>query len=150
MGSRVWCCKAPPSHPSVPLPSPPAQEFHPRCALPQLRAVAREMGMVLTAYGSGNSCSIEKSEVVARCAARRGLTPHAVVLLWTLARGVAVIPRSANEAHIAANIAVAAAGATQLEEEDLLELDGLDQAHVYYWSGAPTLPPGTPPDVKQA
>ncbi len=120
-------------------------EFHPRSAWPALRAQCAATGVVLTAYGSGNSARIEKSAAVAAVAARRGETPIATVLAWTLAKGVVVIPRSANAAHIAANMAAAAAA--PFTPEDMAALDALNEAHAYYWSAMPLLPKGARADV---
>ncbi len=41
---------------------------------------------------------------LAEIAARHGVTPAQVVLRWHIEHGVAVIPKSANPARIAANI----------------------------------------------
>ena len=125
-------------------------ELHPRFSSPTLRALAKERGFVLTGYGSGNSVRIEKSAVVAAIAQRRGETPIATVLRWTLQRGVSVVPRTATPAHIAENKRTAdeaAAGANALSAEDLAALDALNQGHCYYWSPLPLLPPGAKPDV---
>ena len=123
-------------------------ELHPRMGSPALRALAAATGMVLTAYGSGNSVTIEKSAAVAAVAARRGLTPHAVVQAWTLAHGVVIIPRTADAAKQAASVALAAraAAGAVLEPADVAELDALDEAHPYYWSPMAVLPPGAQPD----
>jgi D-xylose reductase len=121
-------------------------EFHPRFSSPSLRAVAASRGLVLTAYGSGNSTRLSKSPVVAAMAERLGLQPLAVVLQWTLQHGVVVIPRTANVQHMAENAAVATAGA-QLSAEDMAALDALNEAHPYYWWPLPSLPPGSKPDL---
>ena len=121
-------------------------ELHPRFSSPGLRAYAREVGMLLTAYGSGNSVVIEKNPVVAKIAERRGVSPFAVVQLWTLAHGVVLIPRSASPAHQAANLEVACANTPQLDAADIVALDALDEAHPYYWWPQPCLPPGASPD----
>jgi 2,5-diketo-D-gluconate reductase A len=111
--------------------------------------MAKERGFVLTGYGSGNSVKIEKSPVVAAIAARRGETPLAVVLRWTLQHGVSVVPRTSTPAHIAENLRVAAAAAKgegALDAADMAALDTLNQAHPYYWCPMPLLPPGAKPD----
>ena len=116
-------------------------ELHPRFAHPGLRAYAASAGMVLTAYGSGNSTQFSKSAVVARIAAERGCSPIAVVLRWTLQKGVAVIPRSASPAHMAANLAVAAS--PPLTSSQVAEIDALNENWPYYWHPAPLFPRGT-------
>jgi diketogulonate reductase-like aldo/keto reductase len=125
-------------------------ELHPRFSSPALRALAAERGFVLTGYGSGNSVAIENSPVVAAIANARGESPLATVLRWTLQRGVSVVPRTANPAHMAENLRVAVAtakGESVLAAAELATLDALDQAHPYYWHPLPLLPPGSPPDV---
>jgi len=120
-------------------------ELHPRFSSPTLRALARERGMVLTGYGSGNSVKIEASPVVAAIAARRGESAVAVVLRWTLQRGVSVVPRTASAAKMAENLRTCTDG-KDLSAEDLGTLDALNQAHPYYWEPLPLCPPGTKPD----
>lgn len=52
--------------------------------------------------------AIERSAVVAAIADRLRVSPVAVVLQWTLARGVVVIPRTADPKKIVENISVGA------------------------------------------
>lgn len=127
-------------------------ELHPRFSSPSLRAFARESGMVLMAYGTGNSVAIAKrmgrEEVVRRIAQIRGLSALAVVLRWTLQHGIAVLPRSADPAHIADNLRMANDEALVLSDLEMSEIDELNEAHPYYWWPIPLLPPGTPADVE--
>ena len=117
-------------------------ELHPRFSSPSLRKYAAATGMALTAYGSGNSTRIEKSSVIARIAAAHvTATPIAIVLRWTLQRGVAVIPRTATPAYMAANLAVETLA--PLTAEELLEIDALNEDHPYYWDPEPLFPAGT-------
>jgi 2,5-diketo-D-gluconate reductase A len=116
-------------------------ELHPRFASPALRAYAAGCGMALTAYGSGNSARIMKSEVIQRIAAARGTSPVEVVLRWTLQKGVAVIPRTATPTHMAENLAVASA--PPLSDADVAAVDALNRAWPYYWHPAPLFPEGT-------
>ena len=120
-------------------------EFHPRFSSPALCAEAAQNGMVLTAYGSGNSVAIEKSPVVAAIASRKSVSPVSVVLTWTLQHGVAVIPRTANPDKIASN--ARAAQAEPLSSDDLSALDELNAAHPYYWEPMPCLPRGAEKDL---
>jgi diketogulonate reductase-like aldo/keto reductase len=125
-------------------------ELHPRFSSPALRALAAERGFVLTGYGSGNSVAIENSPVISAIAKAHGESPLAIVLRWTLQRGVSVVPRTANPAHLADNLRVAVAaakGESALSADELAKLDALDQAHPYYWHPLPLLPPSSPPDV---
>jgi len=110
-------------------------EFHPRFSSPKLQKVCKEMGIVLTAYGSGNSVKIEKSPVVAEIAARVNKSPSQVVLKWTLQLGVVVIPAATQEAHIAENLDLFD---FTLSEEDMAKLNGLNQDYPYYWDPKPT------------
>ena len=77
-----------------------------------------------------------------------GVSPIAVVLRWTLQRGVVVVPRTATPAHIQENIAVGGEDNERyrLSEEDMVALDAMNEAHPYYWSPLPVLPPGTKVD----
>lgn len=52
--------------------------------------------------------AIERSEVVAAIAQRLGVSAVAVILRWTLDRGVCVIPRTADRSKIVENIGVGA------------------------------------------
>ena len=107
-------------------------ELHPRFSSPSLRTYAEQTGLVLTGYGSGNSVSnrqslfisglrvgpatmliscrtqvaIERSPVVSAIAERLNASAVAVVLRWTLARNVVIIPRTANPDKIVENITV--------------------------------------------
>jgi len=126
-------------------------EFHPRFSSPSLQAHAAAMGMVLTAYGSGNSTlhpGIARSlpPVVGSIATAHGLSPVEVILKWTLQKGVSIIPRSSNPAHQAANFKAATA-TPPLTPHEVSQLDALNRAHPYYWSPLPLLPPNTPPDL---
>jgi diketogulonate reductase-like aldo/keto reductase len=120
-------------------------ELHPRFASPALQQLANDTGAVLTAYGSGNSVALEKCAVVARIAAKLGMTPNMVILRWTLQRNIVVIPRTGTTAHLVENIACADEGFA-LSAVDMAELDAKNEAHPYYWSPLPCQPPGTQPD----
>ena len=73
--------------------------------------------------------------------------PHILVVLrWTLQRGIVVIPRTASPAHLVENLSCADARFA-LTDAEMAELDGLNEAHPYYWSPMPCQPPGAPKDV---
>eukprot|EP01051_Picozoa_sp_SAG22_P003803 SAG22_NODE_190_length_15715_cov_21.164980_5_plen_129_part_00 len=117
-------------------------ELHPRFSSPSLRKHAAATGLVLTGYGSGNSVAIEKNPIVTAIAARLGCSAVAVVLKWTLARGVCVVPRTANPAKIEENISKAPL--LPLAADDLAALDSLNEAHPYYWEPRPLVKGSTP------
>lgn len=119
-------------------------ELHPSFSSPSLQAMAKQMGMVLTAYGSGNSVAIEKSPVIAAIAQQRGTSAVAVVLQWTAQKGICIIPRTTVPAHMAENLQ--APDAAPLTEGDVAAIDALNRAHCYYWWPLPLLPPGSKPD----
>jgi diketogulonate reductase-like aldo/keto reductase len=110
-------------------------EFHPRFSSPKLQKLCKEMGIVLTAYGSGNSVKVEQSPIVAEIAARVHKSPLQVVLKWTLQLGVGVIPAARQEAHIAENLDLFD---FTLSEEDMARLNGMNEDHCYYWDPKPT------------
>ena len=118
-------------------------ELHPRYSSPSLRKHADVGGYVLTGYGSGNSVAIEKSAAVKAIADRLSVHPVTVVLKWTLARGVCVVPRTADPEKIVSNIAVAPT--LELTPEDLAVMDVMNEAEPYYWSPLP-LVKGLQPD----
>ena len=101
---------------------------------------------MLTAYGSGNSITFGKSPVVAAIAAKNCVSPNALILTWTLQHGVSVIPRSVSPAHLEENW-LTATKMLPLPAEDMAALDALNEAHPYYWSPMPLLPPGSPADL---
>ena len=127
-------------------------EFHPVFSSPALLAHAASMGMVLTAYGSGNCVyhpGIAKSvsPVLAAIAAHHGLSLGGVVLKWTVQKGVSVVPRSANPQHQASNFKAASSTTPPLSPQEMAQLDALNKAHPFYWSPMPLLPPGALPDL---
>lgn len=105
-------------------------ELHPRFASPELQGAAKELGVVLTGYGTGNSVLIEECPIVASIAKAVGKSPTQVVLRWTIQKGVVAIPRSKTIAHIHENLDVFD---FELSAEDMSKLDAKDQGHPYYW-----------------
>lgn len=110
-------------------------EFHPRFSHPKLQKVCKAMGIVLTAYGSGNSVRIENSPIVASIAARVNKSPLQVVLKWTLQNGVGVIPAAKQEVHIKENLELFD---FTLSEDDMSKLNAMNEEHPYYWDPKPT------------
>ena len=116
-------------------------ELHPRFASPTLQAYAAKAHLALTAYGSGNSVKVEKSAVVSRIAATHGCSPTAIVLRWTLQKGIAVIPRTSKPEKMAENVRVLSS--SPLSDAEMVALDALNEDHPYYWHPAPLVPYGT-------
>ena len=115
-------------------------ELHPRFASPQLMTMAKQTGMVLTGYGTGNSVCIEQHQAIREISEKHNTNPVSVVLKWTAARGVCVVPRSKSEEHIKQNYAAIEGSGFELDEADMAALDAMDEAHPYYWSPVPFLP----------
>ena len=112
-------------------------ELHPWFDSTELRAVAEELGIALTAYGTGHAALLNgASEELRALAARLGRTPMQVLLRWSVQSGVGVIPRSADPAHQAENMAVFD---FELSPEDMAALHALNEEHPYYWDPLPTL-----------
>jgi diketogulonate reductase-like aldo/keto reductase len=59
-------------------------ELHPKFANHELIKVAKEMGVVLTAYGSCHAAQIDKSPLMAEIAEKYNCTLHQVYLAWTI------------------------------------------------------------------
>ncbi|MEU4655541.1 aldo/keto reductase [Streptomyces sp. NPDC023723] len=99
-------------------------ELHPLFAQRELRAFHAEHGIVTQAWsplGSGQGL-LDLPELTA-LARRRGLSTAQVVLRWHLQSGHAVIPRSADPAHLAQNAEVF--GFT-LDDAEMAAVDSLD------------------------
>lgn len=109
-------------------------EFHPRFASPKLLKVSKELGVVLTAYGSCHSVMIENNPQIDAIAKQLGKTPTQVVLKWTLQKGVAVIPRSQNKAHMLENLVLD----FHLDRTDMETLSTLNEDYPYYWDPRPS------------
>lgn len=118
-------------------------EFHPRFSSPSLQALAARTGMVLVAYGSGNSVALEHHLGIAAIAQARSVSSVAVVLQWTRQLGVGIIPRSTNPLHLEENLR---GMDSPLTPSEMAAINALNEAHPYYWSPIPLLPPGSPPD----
>jgi 2,5-diketo-D-gluconate reductase A len=59
-------------------------ELHPRFSSPELQMVAKEIGVVLTGYGTGNSVLIESPNAVVQAIAEKvGKSVVQVVTRWT-------------------------------------------------------------------
>ena len=112
-------------------------ELHPWFASPALQQRAKQMGVLLTGYGTGNALAIANdglapgAAAVAAIAKRIGRSPMQVLLRWTLQRGVVAVPRSRDPVHIRENADIFT---WMLTEEDMAALDAFDRGnHPYYW-----------------
>lgn len=83
-------------------------EFHPWWPQTELLELARRRRVALLAYGStGGSLmggAMLRAGSVERVAAARGRSSAQVLLRWAVQQGVAIIPSSSSEAHIAENL----------------------------------------------
>jgi len=124
-------------------------ELHPRYASPELRRVAKELGVVLIGYGTGNYVNIQTDPEIEQIAKRIGKTPTQVVLRWTTQSGVAVIPRSRSKPHLAENLHM---NSFTLSSEDMAIIDGLNKDYPFYWDPVATthtIQAKRPPPVSQ-
>lgn len=80
-------------------------ELHPRLYMAQkpLLDYCASHGIVVQAYASLGSGSLLADPDIAAIARRNGLSEAAVLLLWAIGHGFAVIPRSTDPSRIAAN-----------------------------------------------
>jgi len=111
-------------------------ELHPWFDSAELRRVARELGVVLMAYGSCHSTMFQQSDKIAAIASRLGRSPTQVVLRWTLQSGSAVIAKAASAKNQAENLA---ALDFELPAGDLAALSALNIDYPYYWTPLPTI-----------
>jgi alcohol dehydrogenase (NADP+) len=112
-------------------------EMHPFLPQEELVAFCRANGLLLTAYsplGSPDSRGerhlqdpkLMESPVVHQLAAKHGISSGQVLIAWSIARSIAVIPKSVNQARIVENFA---AGSLVLDSDDLAKLHGIGQSH---------------------
>lgn len=80
-------------------------EFHPLLDQSKVHAVARELGMVLTAYSPLVRGKAMEAPAVREIASRHGCPASAVVLRWIIQQGVAAIPMTSKPANAKANLA---------------------------------------------
>jgi len=115
-------------------------EMHPLLQQPRLVEGCRVLGVALTAYsplGSRDSAPIfgRRDDVillehptVLDIAQRHGATPAQVLIAWSLARQIAVIPKSTHSERIRENFA---AQSLVLTDDDRIALGWLDRHHRY-------------------
>ena len=81
-------------------------EVHPFIDQSKLLAASRKHGLVVTAYCPVGRGKIPGSEVLAQIGKSHNKSPAQVSLRYLVQQGVIPIPRSANPAHLADNLAV--------------------------------------------
>jgi len=115
-------------------------EYHPFHHNDSLLRYCREHGIQLVAYGSNSWArgrpgrSLLSNGVLQSIAKRHASSPQSVSLAWSLAKGVAVIPRSTSEHHLASNLRIEST--LVLGADEVLDLDAvqLKQARFAYES----------------
>ncbi|KAF7187013.1 putative NAD(P)H-dependent D-xylose reductase xyl1 [Pseudocercospora fuligena] len=115
-------------------------EHHPYLVQPDLIELAKELGIVVTAYSSFGPQSFlelpaafrERAkdipllwdvEAVKKAAERTGKTPAQVLLRWATQRGIAVIPKSNNVNRLKQNLEVTDFDLTDGEIKEIAALD---------------------------
>ena len=103
-------------------------EVHPLLYRSQrpLLEYCRAHGIVVQAYASLGSGKLLAHPAVTAAATALGCTPAAALLRWAAARGLAVIPRSANAGRIMENMHFFAPPATSGGAAARAALDALD------------------------
>lgn len=112
-------------------------EHHPYLVQPTLLQLAKSEGIAVTAYSSfGPQSFIElgwdkakdtpvlfEHDVITSIAKKHNKTPGQVLLRWATQRGLAVIPKSNNQARLKANLEVTSFDMTADELKSISDLD---------------------------
>jgi alcohol dehydrogenase (NADP+) len=112
-------------------------ELHPYLPQDQLVAFCKENELLVTAYsplGSPDSRAEKHAQdpklledgTVMAIAQKHGATPGQVLISWSIARGIAVIPKSVNQVRIIENFAAAE---INLDAADMAQLDAIGTSH---------------------
>jgi alcohol dehydrogenase (NADP+) len=112
-------------------------ELHPYLPQDQLVAFCKENELLVTAYsplGSPDSRAEKHAQdpklledgTVMAIAQKHGATPGQVLISWSIARGIAVIPKSVNQVRIVENFAAAE---INLDAADMAQLDAIGTSH---------------------
>lgn len=100
-------------------------EYHPYLAQPRLLRMAREHGILLTAYGPIARGRVLRDPVIAGIADAHGVTPVQVALRWLIQQpGVATPPRSSSASNRATNLDVFG---FELTDREMAAITALDQ-----------------------
>ncbi|KAH9939301.1 reductase AKOR2 [Epithele typhae] len=97
-------------------------EMHPYLIQQDLKDYCDAKGIVLTAYTPTGYDTVRKDPTILELAAKYGVSGGQIVLAWHVARGVAVVPKSANEQRQKDNINL-----PKLDAEDVKRVSALDQ-----------------------
>ena len=115
-------------------------EMHPYLQQDELLNYCKENNIHVTAYsplGSGDrpdamkaddEPSLLENEVITSIAVKHNATPGQVLIIWSVERDTAVIPKSTNPGRIQENLASAE---IELDEEDMSEIAKLDKHYRY-------------------
>ena len=112
-------------------------EMHPFLPQDGLVGFCMEHGILMTAYsplGSPDSRNEKHAEdpklltnpIVKEVASKHGVTEGQVLIAWSIAREIAVIPKSTNEGRIKENFE---ASKIQLDDHDMMELRDIGVSH---------------------
>jgi diketogulonate reductase-like aldo/keto reductase len=120
---------------NLPVPAVNQVEFHPFCQQPELRALCKEHGVVLTAYTSlgQNNPQLMHDERVVRIAEAHGKTPAQVLLRWAVQQQIPVIPRSSSPERIEQNADVLS---FELSDEEMQALGEMHTDTHFCWNPA--------------
>ncbi len=99
-------------------------KFHPYHNQRALLEYCKAHDIVVTSYSSFGNGSLIGDQALKRIADKVGKSMPQVVLRWLLMKGVVVIPKSANPAHIKANMDVFD---WELDAEDFAAIDALSE-----------------------
>ncbi|KAF9017353.1 reductase AKOR2 [Hymenopellis radicata] len=84
--------------------------------------VQEELGIVVVAYTPTGKETVRRDPVIVEIAQKYSATTTQIILSWHLARGVAILPKSANEERQKENLKLPV-----LEAEDVTRLSALDR-----------------------
>ncbi|XP_052746728.1 9,11-endoperoxide prostaglandin H2 reductase-like [Bicyclus anynana] len=108
-------------------------EWHPYYYKPEMLKYCTDNNILIQAYSSFGGLSLGNTEllkdpVVNEVAKRHDVPATKVLLLWSLQKGIAVIPKSNNPEHLKENMELN----FKLTEEDILQLDALGEKNRKY------------------
>ena len=98
-------------------------ELHPSFQQRDLAAFDADHGIVTQSWSPLGQGATLKDERIVAIAERVGATPAQVIIAWHLAKGLAVIPKAGDPAHLADNWG---AREVALGEEDVAAIDAMD------------------------